>query len=93
MRAWLPYPHIGTPGAARTAHSASVTALAFDGDGRTLASASEDKTVKLWDPDVAKERTHFELPMRPILSLAFRRDGKLLVGVSSEGELEFWNVP
>jgi WD40 repeat protein len=37
-------------------HSSRVTAVAFSHDGTQHASASEDNTIKLWDPSTGELR-------------------------------------
>src|SRR5262249_13530023 len=47
----------GTEKALLTGHRGNVAALAFSRDGRLLASASLDRSVKVWDVAAARERT------------------------------------
>jgi WD40 repeat protein len=59
-------------------HTKEVTALAFSPDGKTLFSASNDGTVKSWNPSTgALEQTHEE-PGTEIHSIAFAADSSFL---------------
>ena len=54
--------------------AASVTAVAFSPDGKTLASGSERFVIKLWDVVTGAELQSFHSTM--VSSLAFSPDGK-----------------
>src|SRR5262249_55757336 len=59
-------------------HGAPVNCLAFSPDGKTLASGSNDKTVKIWDLASGKEVVTLQSHARPVVSVAFSPDGKML---------------
>jgi WD40 repeat protein len=72
--------------------------LAFAPDGATLASASWDKSVRLWNTESAEP---LELPWkegRPrhtdwIWSVAFSPDGRVLASGGSDSKVIVWMFP
>lgn len=60
-------------------HDGSINALIYHPDGKTLISASDDGTIRLWNPDTGEQKEVWKANNSPVKSLAITKDGKTLV--------------
>jgi WD40 repeat protein len=71
-------------------HTRSVESVAFHHDGKTLASASRDRKLKLWDADSGQERATLQGHSSWVTSVAFSPVGKTLASASSDATIKLW---
>ena len=73
-------------------HAEQVWSVAFNPDGTTLASASEDQTIKLWNVQTGKERATLEGHTKFVASVAYSPDGKTLASASNDKTIRLWEA-
>ena len=73
-------------------HSDWVEAVAFSEDGKLLASASKDRTVRLWDPATGAALQTLVGHSSSVMAVAFSQDGKLLASASYDRTVRLWDV-
>jgi uncharacterized protein (TIGR03067 family) len=73
-------------------HTADVRSVAFAPDGKTLATASFDQTVKLWDLPSGKDRATLEGHTDKVNCVVFSPDGKTLATAGLDGIVKLWDV-
>ncbi|XP_041067290.1 PWP2 small subunit processome component isoform X1 [Carcharodon carcharias] len=72
-------------------HEGPISSLSFSPSHTLLASASWDKTVKLWDMFDSWKTKETLVLNSDVLDVAFRPDGKELAVVTLDGQITFWD--
>ena len=72
-------------------HTNYVYAVAFSPDGATLATASYDNTVKLWDYKTGKEKNVLKGHASQVYSVAYSPDGNLIATGSMDKTIRLYD--
>ena len=72
-------------------HTDLVWSVAFSPNGQTLASASQDRTIRLWNSNNGKLKRTLIGHRDTVNSVAFSPDGQTIASASWDGTVRLWN--
>ena len=73
-------------------HTGSVWSVTFSSDGKRLASASRDQTIKLWDVATGKESLALKGHTAEVGCVVFSPDGQRLASASTDRTVKVWDA-
>jgi Tol biopolymer transport system component len=73
-------------------HMAQVYGVAFSPDGRRLASANSDQTVRVWDATTGQELLTFKGHTDGVWNVAFSPGGRRLASAGSDQTVRVWDA-
>ena len=73
-------------------YQSRVFSVAFSPDGKTVASGSEDRTIRLWNVETEENIATFTGHKDVVFSVAFSPDGKMLASGAQDDMVKLWDV-
>jgi len=73
-------------------HSGTVLSVAFSHDSTRIASASDDRTVKIWDASSGKHLQTLEGHSDWVMSVAFSHDSTRIASASVDRTVKIWDA-
>ncbi|KYC35883.1 serine/threonine protein kinase [Scytonema hofmannii PCC 7110] len=73
-------------------HSSDVNSVAFSPNGQSLASASDDRTIKIWNLATRQTTLTLKGHSQWVWTVAFSPDGKTLASGSADNTIKLWNL-
>ena len=75
-----------------TGHTRIIRSISFSPDGQTLASGSEDNTIRLWDAVTGNHKTTLIGHTKGVVSVSFSPDGRTLASGSWDNTIRLWDA-
>jgi len=72
-------------------HPREVMVLAYSPDGKSLASAGKEGTIKIWDAETDASRLEIKAHNGDLYALAYNPDGTELASAGFDGMVRFWD--
>ena len=73
-------------------HSDCIYAVAFSPDGKSVATSSYDKLIKLWNVETGQEIRTLKDHIDAVYALAFTPDGKRLISGAADRTVKVWDA-
>jgi WD40 repeat protein len=71
-------------------HRGKVACIAYRPDGRSLASAGADRTIRLWDVLTGQQQALLGGSEAPVDAIAFSPEGETLASAAADGNVRLW---
>jgi WD40 repeat protein len=73
-------------------HGSKAHMAAYSPDGKTLATASPDGLMRVWDAETGRQRERFKGQAKPLHAIAYSPDGRTIAAACGRGTVTLWDV-